>query len=166
MGKPQESQQQQEQEQLRPRTLAQARAQQENRLPGQQMKQEGGVRRRLDFSSLDSKRTPFGDYDRAFIDAVTQYWYGLLDSRQFASRPDWKGYIAISPRLQRNITDMKVLENTVGEVLSLVCQKSVQEPAPYGKCRVICGGWWARIIAKSHSRFITIEVEPRIAVKD
>jgi hypothetical protein len=29
------------------------------------------------------------------------------------------------------VTDMKVAENNVGEMLGLLCQKAVQDPAPY-----------------------------------
>jgi hypothetical protein len=31
------------------------------------------------------------------------------------------------------ITDMKVLENTVGETLGLLCQKAVLDPSPFDK---------------------------------
>ena len=61
----------------RPRTLRQALAQRDQ-LPGQQMQQDGGVPRHALWSSLDAKATPFGDYDRAIIEAVSQRWYDLL----------------------------------------------------------------------------------------
>ena len=67
LGHPQQSQQQEQQEQPRPRTIREARARQTNRLPGQQMKQEGGVRRQALMSSLDVKGTAFGAYDEAIV---------------------------------------------------------------------------------------------------
>ena len=128
LGKPENSQQQ---EQERPRTIKQAIAQQSQRLPGQQMKQEGGTRRSALVSSLDVKATPFGDYDSKFIEAVTQRWYDLLDSRQFAMDRSGKVTLRFHLNYDGSITDMQVLENTVGDVLGYVCQKAVTDPAPF-----------------------------------
>jgi hypothetical protein len=128
-GKPSDAQ---PTEQPRPRTLKQALAQQ-NRLPGVKMKQEGGVHREALVPSLDVKATPFGAYDAAFIQAVTQRWYDLLDSRQFAR--DRSGKVVLRFRLNYDgrISDMEVVQNTVGDVLGYVCQKAVMDPAPYAQ---------------------------------
>ena len=128
LGKPENSQQQ---EQQRPRTVKQALAQQSQRLPGQQMKQEGGTRRPALVSSLDVKATPFGDYDSKFIEAVTQRWYDLLDSRQFSMDRSGKVTLQFHLNYDGSIAEMKVLENTVGDVLGYVCQKAVTDPAPF-----------------------------------
>ena len=128
LGKPENSQQQ---EQQRPRTVSKALAQQSQRLPGQQMKQEGGTRRSALVPSLDVKATPFGDYDSKFIEAVTQRWYDLLDSRQFAMDRSGKVTLRFHLNYDGSIVDMKVLENTVGDVLGYVCQKAVTDPAPF-----------------------------------
>jgi hypothetical protein len=128
LGKPENSQQQ---EQERPRTIKQALAQQSHQLPGQQMKQEGGMHRQALVSSLDVKATPFGAYDAAFIAAVTQRWYDLLDSRQFAMDRSGKVTLRFHLNYDGSIADMKVLENTVGDVLGYVCQKAVTDPAPF-----------------------------------
>jgi outer membrane biosynthesis protein TonB len=128
LGKPVNSQQQ---EQPRPRTVSQALAQQTHQLPGQQMKQEGGTRRAALMSSLDVKATPFGAYDAAFIEAVTQRWYDLLDSRQFSMDRSGKVTLRFHLNYDGSITDMQVLENTVGDVLDYVCQKAVTDPAPF-----------------------------------
>jgi len=128
LGKPENSQQQ---EQQRPRTVKQALAQQSQRLPGQQMKQEGGTRRSALVSSLDVKATPFGAYDGAFIAAVTQRWYDLLDSRQFLMDRSGKVTLQFHLNYDGSIAEMKVLENTVGDVLGYVCQKAVTDPAPF-----------------------------------
>jgi hypothetical protein len=128
-GKPSDAQ---PTEQPRPRTLKQALAQQ-NRLPGVKMKQEGGVHREALVPSLDVKATPFGAYDAAFIQAVTQRWYDLLDSRQFAR--DRSGKVVLRFRLNYDgrISDMEIVQNTVGDVLGYVCQKAVMDPAPYAQ---------------------------------
>jgi TonB family protein len=128
LGKPENSQQQ---EQPRPRTVSKALAQQAHQLPGQQMKQEGGTRRAALMSSLDVKATPFGAYDAAFIEAVTQRWYDLLDSRQFSMDRSGKVTLRFHLNYDGSITDMQVLENTVGDVLDYVCQKAVTDPAPF-----------------------------------
>jgi hypothetical protein len=93
------------------------------------MNQDGGTRRRMALQpSFDAKATPFGDYDRRFIDAVTQRWYDLLDSQQFAA--DRIGKVTLRFRLNHDgtISNMEVLENTVGELLGYVCQKAVTDP--------------------------------------
>ncbi len=128
LGKPKDSQ---PQEQPRPRTVSKALAQQSQRLPGQQMKQEGGTPRAALVSSLDVKTTPFGAYDAAFIEAVTQRWYDLLDSRQFAMDRSGKVMLRFHLNYDGSIADMKVLANTVGDVLGYVCQKAVTDPAPF-----------------------------------
>ena len=128
LGKPEEAKQP---EQQRPRTMKQAREQQSHRLPGVQMKQEGGTRRQALSASFDVRATPFGAYDAAFIEAVTQRWYDLLDSRQFSMDRNGKVTLQFHLNYDGSIADMKVRENTVGDVLGYVCQKAVTDPAPF-----------------------------------
>ncbi len=128
LGKPENSQ---PQEQPRPRTVSKALAQQAQRLPGVEMKQEGGTPRAALVPSFDVKATPFGAYDAAFIEAVTQRWYDLLDSRQFAMDRTGKVILRFHLNYDGSIADMKVLGNTVGDVLGYVCQKAVTDPAPF-----------------------------------
>ena len=116
----------------RPRTLKEALArQQDSRLPGEKMKQDGGVQRRNQMASLDTKATPFGAYDAALMEAISQRWYTLLDERDYAS--DSRGKVVLQFRLHYDgrVTDMNVAENTAGEVLGLICQKAVLDPAPF-----------------------------------
>jgi hypothetical protein len=121
-------------EKPRARTLAQAAAQKQlDRIPGQKMKQQGGVRRKLDFSSLDAKGTAFGAYDALFIEAVTQRWYDLLENRDYASEAHGHVTVQFKLHFDGRITDMKVVEHTVTETLSLMCQKAVLDPQPYEK---------------------------------
>ena len=119
------------QQQERPRTLKQANAQQQNRLPGPKMKEEGGTHREALVPSFDVKATPFGAYDLAFIEAVTQRWYDLLDSQQFARDRNGKVILRFHLNYDGTIADMQVLQNTVGDVLGYVCQKAVTDPAPF-----------------------------------
>ena len=119
-------------EQPRPRTLKQALAQQKQ-LPGVKMKQEGGVRREALVPSLDVMATPFGAYDAAFIQAVTQRWYDLLDSREFARDRSGKVVLRFHLNYDGRISDMVVVQNTVGDLLGYVCQKAVMDPAPFAQ---------------------------------
>ena len=115
----------------RPRTLKQAQAQASPQLPGQKLQQDGGVKRQLQWSSLDVKSTAFGEYDRAIVEAVTQRWYDLLDSRRFAQ--DRTGKVTVHFKLlpDGSIIEVSFFENTVGQLLGYVCQEAIQEAAPF-----------------------------------
>jgi hypothetical protein len=117
----------------RPRTLRDALAMQPKQLPGQQMKQSGGVQRRALKASLDAVSTPFGAYDRAVIEAVQQRWYDLLDSQKFAL--DRTGKVTVTFRLHPDgtVTESKISGNTVGDLLGYVCQQAIEQAAPFGK---------------------------------
>jgi len=113
----------------RPRTLKQAQQQ----LPGEKQQQDGGVRRQRNWASLDARSTPFGDYDRAIIEAVTQRWYDLLDSHRFAQDRTGKVRVYFKLKTDGAVEEVKILENTVGDLLGYVCSESVSEAAPFGK---------------------------------
>ncbi len=115
----------------RPRTLKEAMAQPS--LPGQQMRQDGGVRRHAVWSSLDAKATAFGDYDRKIVEAVTQHWYDLLDSRHFAQDRTGKVILRFKLKYDGSVEEMNTLENTVGEMLGYVCSEAIQQSAPFEK---------------------------------
>ncbi|MGA4642920.1 hypothetical protein [Limisphaera sp. 4302-co] len=116
----------------RPRTLAEARARRGlDALPGERMRQEGGVRARLEFESLDVKATPFGDYDAAFVRAVADRWYALLDAKRYAGYQRGKVVVRFLLHSDGRVTDLEVVESTVGLDLSLLCEMAVLDPAPY-----------------------------------
>jgi hypothetical protein len=117
-------------QQPRPRTLKEAMEQQH--MPGLQMQQDGGAHRRLT-PSFDVQATPFGEYDRALIDAVQNRWYNLLDSQRFAE--DRTGRVTVRFKLEYDgtVQDVEILENGVGAVLSYVCQAAIEQAAPFGK---------------------------------
>lgn len=104
-----------------------------SRPPGVKMKQDGGVKRQLNMTSLDAKGTPFGAYDALLVQAISQRWYDLLDSREYAA--EGRGKVALQFKLHHDgrVTELKVVEHTVGETLSLICQKAVLDPAPFDK---------------------------------
>ena len=118
-------------ERPRPRTIAEALALRQNSPPGQKMKQEGGVRNiRLD-PGFDVKKSPFGDYDAAFIEAVRERWYSLLDQKRYDGYQRGKVGLQFALNSDGRITDMKVVEASVGLDLSLLCEMAVLDPAPY-----------------------------------
>jgi hypothetical protein len=115
----------------RPRTLIEAQLQ-KGLIPGRKMKQEGGVKRRGSISSLDARQTAFASYDQAIINAIAKRWYDLLDASSSPTRP---GEVVLEFRLHSDgrVTDLKVVETNVGDVLALFCQKAVSDPSPFEK---------------------------------
>jgi hypothetical protein len=105
--------------------------QQDNRLPGEKIKQEGGVSRRNEIASLDTKATPFGAYDAALVDAISHRWWALLDERTYASDSRGKVVLQFHLHYDGRITEMNMADNTAGEVLGFICQKAVLDNAPY-----------------------------------
>lgn len=112
----------------RPRKLAEVRPQ-NMALAGQTMVQDGGVPRRGRVA-LNVKATPFGAYDLAFIRAVEQRWYTLLDTTSFVQR---SGKVVLEFKLHSDgrVTELKAQTNEVGEILGLLCQRAIVDPAPY-----------------------------------
>ncbi len=111
----------------RPRTLAQVR--ERAGAPGPRMQQRGGVNRLESDSSLDAMKTVYGDYDRDFIDAVRERWFELLKDRQ----DNVAGRVVLEFNLHADgrITDMKMQFTDVNDLLSLLCQQAVEDPAPF-----------------------------------
>jgi hypothetical protein len=81
--------------------------------------------------SFNVKVTGFGDYDARFVEAVSQNWYNLLDSQRFAL--DRTGRVVLLFRLNYDgsISQMRLGDNNVGELLGYVCEKAVLDGAPY-----------------------------------
>jgi outer membrane biosynthesis protein TonB len=116
----------------KPRRLADV-VQPQAALVGQKMQQPGGVRRFALEAALDVKASPFGDYDRRLILAVQQRWYDLLAEQRFMQDRTGKVVLDFHLTYDGRITDVRVEDNTVGELLAVICQKAVQDPAPFGK---------------------------------
>lgn len=116
----------------RPRTLQEARAR-NPALAGERTRQEGGVERRAHIAMVDARRSPFGNYDSVFISTVQARWYQLLDGNQYIQ--DRRGKVTVTFRLHYDgrISQMEMVENTVGDMLALLCQKSLLDPAPFPK---------------------------------
>jgi outer membrane biosynthesis protein TonB len=120
----------------KPKTVAEAKArlgQQRLATEAERSKQAGGVRERNVVSSLDAIGSPFGAYDAVIVAAIQSRWYTLLEQRNYAN--DNTGKVVLEFRLNYDgrVTDMKVVENTVDEILCLLCQKSILDTAPFAK---------------------------------
>jgi len=122
----------QQQQVERPRTLKEALAQRKQ-LPGQMMQQNGGVAHHAQITELDAKATPFGEYDRALIEAVQQRWYDLLDKNHYAD--DRNGKVTVTFKLMQNgdAIEVRAAEDTVGPTLSMLCVDAIEEASPFGK---------------------------------
>jgi hypothetical protein len=121
-------------DQARPRTIKEAMMRQNrNQRAGEKIKQDGGVKRRLEFTSLDAKATPFGNYDAAFIEAVESRWFSLLDAMSYDGYRRGRVVVKFHLNYDGRITDMEIVENSVGDTLGLLCQKAVMDPAPFDK---------------------------------
>jgi hypothetical protein len=117
----------------RPRTIKEAMARMpETAIPGAKMKQDGGVKRKLDWAAFDVKASLFGAYEETIVAAISQRWFDLLDERAYASDQRGKVIIRFNLHYDGTITGVKISENTTGaEVLGYVCVKAIEDPAPY-----------------------------------
>jgi hypothetical protein len=119
------------QERQRPRTIAEA-MRQRNQTPGPRSQQDGGASLRAN-TSYSVKATGFGAYDRAFIDQVASRWYLLLDNLSYDNWRTGRVVVQFQLNYKGEISDLVVVENTVSEMLALMCEKAVRDPAPYGE---------------------------------
>lgn len=116
----------------RPRTIAEAKKR-NGMLIGESMKQEGGVKKFRIESSPDLLATPFGAYDAAIIQAIQQRWFGLLEGVPSARNASGKVTVKFRLISDGRVIAMEVEEDTVGVIQSLLCQRAISDPAPYGK---------------------------------
>jgi hypothetical protein len=73
----------------------------------------------------------FAAYYKALLKAVEERWIGLLEQRDYGHQET--GVVVLEFKLHQDgrVTDMKVVDSTVNQVLSLICQKSVLDPCPF-----------------------------------
>jgi len=118
-------------QQDRPRTLKEAMARPNNRLVGEKMKQEGGVKHRSIVSSLDVTATEFGAYDAAIIAAVQNRWYDLLNSRNYSGEQIGKVTLKFRLNADGSISQVAFVDSSVDLALGMLCQSAIKDPAPY-----------------------------------
>jgi len=84
-------------------------------------------------ASPDLLATPFGAYDAAIIQAIQLRWFSLLEGMPSARSAKGKVLLRFDLMADGNIGNMTVVEDTVGVIQSLICQRAITDPAPYGK---------------------------------
>lgn len=72
-----------------------------------------------------------GAYHKALLRALEGRWIELLEQRNYV--PQKAGTVVLEFKLHKDgrVTDMKVVDSTVNEVLCLICQKSVLDLCPF-----------------------------------
>ena len=111
----------------RPRTIA--KALQKAALSGRLVKQEGGAERKGRVA-FNARATEFGEYDRDFIAAVENRWHYLIENNMVTPRT---GKVILEFKLTHDgrITDMKIQDNEVGDILGLFCRNAVEDNQRY-----------------------------------
>jgi hypothetical protein len=115
-------------EKSKPRTIVEAKMRQANPTASQKTKQEGGVKRRLEMSSLNTKATVTGSYDSRFIDAVSQRWFDLLDSRNDTVGNPGIVVLQFKMHTDGTLTELQVASNTTGStILGWLCYQAIRD---------------------------------------
>lgn len=111
----------------RPRTIAEAM--ERSGMPGQQTQQAGGVNRVGITSALDVTSSVIGEYDKEFVDAVSERWNQLWEGHS----PNGTGKVVLQFRLHPDgrITEMTNVQSEVSELMSSLCQQAIMDPAPF-----------------------------------
>jgi outer membrane biosynthesis protein TonB len=114
----------------RARTVVEARLR-KGLIAGPQSRQPGGASRRGAIS-IDARASPLGGYDAALIAAIQQRWWDLLDDSAVAPR---SGRVVVEFTLHQDgrVTEARIVEQEVGEILALYCRKAITDPAPYAR---------------------------------
>ena len=75
--------------------------------------------------------TGYADYDERFAETVRNNWWNELDSHQFAADRAGKVVLYFQLNYDGSISQMRVGETTVGDLLAYVCEKAVLDGVPY-----------------------------------
>jgi hypothetical protein len=94
------------------------------------MKQEGGVKR-YGPSTLNVIATGFGAYDAAFIAAVQNRWFTLLDNRNYSGEGSGKVTVRFLLHSNGAISEIALTEYKVDYTLALLCKSAIEDNAPY-----------------------------------
>ena len=85
---------------------------------------------RTGVATFNVAQSPFGAYDKKIIRAVQSRWYALIDRFGMYERA---GAVTVHFELldDGQIRNMKVSDNTAGQILSLFCEKAIIESGPF-----------------------------------
>ena len=81
-------------------------------------------------AAFNVAESPFGAYDKEIIRAVQSRWYGLIQQNGLYERA---GTVRLHFELLADgtIQNLKVEENSAGEILGLFCEKAIVDSAPF-----------------------------------
>ena len=79
------------------------------------------------------KSGPLDSYDNAIFHSIEQKWFDLLDSKQFRLNKTGKVVVRFHLNSDGTISDVKISENHVGELLGYACERAIKDCAPFGK---------------------------------
>jgi hypothetical protein len=85
---------------------------------------------RTGVAAFNVAESPFGAYDKKIIRAVQSRWYALIDRFGMYERA---GQVTVHFELldDGQVQEMKVTENTAGQILALFCEKAIIESGPF-----------------------------------
>ena len=76
---------------------------------------------------------PFKSYDTVLRNTIMQRWHSLLDRGKFAQHKIGKIVLQFHLNYDGSITDIKVLEDGVGDEQVAICQEAVYSSAPFSR---------------------------------
>lgn len=81
-------------------------------------------------ATFNVSESPFGTYDKKIIKAVQDRWYALIDRFGMYER---SGLVTVHFEILNDgrMQNLKITENTAGQILALFCEKAIIESAPF-----------------------------------
>jgi outer membrane biosynthesis protein TonB len=81
-------------------------------------------------AAFNVAESPFGAYDKEIIRAVQSRWYGLIQQNALYERA---GTVRLRFELlaDGSVQNLKIAENSAGEILGLFCEKAIVDSAPF-----------------------------------
>jgi hypothetical protein len=85
---------------------------------------------RSGIAAFNVAESPFGAYDKKLIKAVQSRWYALIDRYGMYERA---GLVTVHFEMldDGQVQNLKVIENTAGQILALFCEKAIIESGPF-----------------------------------
>lgn len=83
-------------------------------------------------ASVDAMASPFGEYDSAIIAAIKKHWLYLLQQDDYVRGNYGKVVLEFRMHADGRITNLRITVNEVTDLLSIICQRAILAPAPYG----------------------------------
>jgi hypothetical protein len=85
---------------------------------------------RSGIAAFNVAESPFGAYDKKLIKAVQSRWYALIDRYGMYERA---GLVTVHFEMldDGQVQNLKISENTAGQILALFCEKAIIESGPF-----------------------------------